>query len=156
MIHHVKGDLLKSDCTFIGHQANCQRTMGSGIARQIAADLPDMARVDRSDMRASKVKLGNFTYTRIPNGWGFNLYGQLYYGQGLQTDYKALEKAIDRMLTIVPELARFDLRKLPVKVGFPYKIGAGLAGGDWDIIYEILERLSNKHSIDIWLYEFTP
>ena len=35
MVHYVIGNLLESDCQYICHQVNCQRKMGSGIAKQI-------------------------------------------------------------------------------------------------------------------------
>jgi O-acetyl-ADP-ribose deacetylase (regulator of RNase III) len=155
MIFHEIGDLLKSDCTVIAHQANCMKAMGAGIAYQIKLKYPKMYEVDCNDPRSASEKLGGFTYARIQNGWGFNLYGQFRMGYGLQTDYKALEKAIDKMLTIIPELTRFDSGPAghTLKVGMPWKIGAGLAGGDWDIILNIIETLSYKHNIDIYLYE---
>lgn len=35
MIHHVKGNLLDSNCDYICHQVNCKGVMGAGIAKQI-------------------------------------------------------------------------------------------------------------------------
>jgi len=39
------------------------------------------------------------------------------------------------------------------KVGVPYKMGCGLAGGDWDIVLKILNRQSEKHDVDIYIYK---
>lgn len=157
MIHHVQGNLLRSDCTFIAHQANCQKRMGSGIAYQIKKEIPELYQVDLGDSRTPEERLGGISYTRTKAGWGFNLYGQFTPGYGLQTSYKSLESALSKMLTYIPELVRFDSRKITnIKVGLPYLIGCGLAGGDWKIVYPMLERLSDHHKIDIYLYEFNP
>ena len=165
MIHRVQGDLLKSDCNFIGHQSNCLGGFGGGIAGQIRKQVPEMYEVFSSDMhiRHSDHKLGSLCYTRIKNGagYGFNLYGQYYFGgrdpKGFDTDYAALKKALHKMLTIVPELARIaKIDKNNIKVGLPWLIGCGLAGGDWDTVYALIEEVSDFHKIDIYLYEFTP
>lgn len=41
-------------------------------------------------------------------------------------------------------------------IGFPYKIGCGLAGGDWNIISQILEEefAGPQWNVEIW--EYTP
>ncbi|BCU81651.1 hypothetical protein JIR001_14340 [Polycladomyces abyssicola] len=37
-------------------------------------------------------------------------------------------------------------------MGLPYRIGAGLAGGDWEEIRTILERCSEEFGMEIELY----
>jgi len=39
-----------------------------------------------------------------------------------------------------------------VRVGLPYRIGAGLAGGDWEEIRTMLVRCSEDLGIEIELY----
>ena len=36
------------------------------------------------------------------------------------------------------------------KVGFPYKIGCGLAGGDWDTIIRIIEEELGDLEVEIY------
>jgi len=155
MIYHVKGDLLASDCNFIGHQSNCLLGFGSGIAGQIRKQIPEMYEVFKNDSRKPEDKLGSLCYTKTNFGWGFNLYGQFNYGGfhtgKIDTIYVALEQAIDQMLIIIPRL--YPDR---IKVGLPWLIGCGLAGGNWQKVYKIIETQSEKHGIDIHLYEYTP
>lgn len=159
MIYHVKGDLLASDCTFIGHQCNCMMGFGAGIAGQIRKEFTDAYRVFASDRRPSEDKLGDLTFIEEDPYWIFNLYGQYYFGgqdpKGFDTVYEAFESALNKMLIKVPEIAKLNNID-DIKIGLPYLIGCGLAGGDWSTVYSIIERQSQKHNLDIWLYEYTP
>lgn len=38
-------------------------------------------------------------------------------------------------------------------IGFPYKIGCGLAGGDWDVVSAIIEREFEGYEVEIYEYE---
>lgn len=42
-----------------------------------------------------------------------------------------------------------------IKIGLPYGIGAGLAGGNWDEILNVIERVSNEFNREIYLYQLT-
>ena len=42
MITYKKGNLLNSNCDIIVHQVNCQKVMGSGIAKQIRDRWPEV------------------------------------------------------------------------------------------------------------------
>lgn len=66
--------------------------------------------------------------------------------RGLHTNYQALESAVRSLLKKLQKLER-------VKLGMPYGIGCGLAGGDWNIVYSMLSRLSDEYGIDIHLYK---
>ena len=68
----------------------------------------------------------------------YNFYSQDNYGRnGRQTNYEAFEKCL------IGLTKRFENSKIPVgsiPVYFPYGIGCGLAGGDWKIISELIEK----------------
>ena len=150
MLYHKKGDLLKSDCTVIMHQANCFKTMGAGIAKSIAKLYPEANKVDKEYKASPKNRLGNFSHAVIDDGpTVVNLYGQFGFGVGkVQTKYDKLESAIDKFLNYAKE-NNVNLSK----VGVPYKMGCGLAGGDWDIVLKILNRQSEKHDVDIYIHK---
>lgn len=150
MIHHKKGDLLKSDCTVIMHQANCFKTMDAGIAKSIVKLYPEVKRVDKEYKACPKERLGNFTHVTINNGPTIvNLYGQYGFGrEKIQTKYDKLESAIENFFTFAKK-NNIDLSK----VGVPYKVGCGLAGGDWNVVLGILDKQSEKHNVDIYIYE---
>jgi hypothetical protein len=41
----------------------------------------------------------------------------------------------------------------PESVGFPYKIGCGLAGGDWKLYESEIKRWSIENSIHVKVYK---
>lgn len=150
MLCNEKGDLLESDCTTIMHQANCFKTMGAGIAKSIAEKYPEAYLADKSLPLSPTQRLGKFSYAKAKDRKTVvNLYGQHGYGQGIQTDYDSLESAIHQFFT----KARKDSSVNLEKVGVPYKIGCGLAGGDWDIVKSILNRQSELHKVTIYIYQ---
>jgi len=148
VIYYKDGDLLKSDCTVIMHQANCFSTMGAGIARQIAFLYPGAERADREHPCSPKGRLGSFSYSEEKDFTVVNLYGQFSFGPGRQTDYRALQNAIDKFFTHAKE-SNIDLSK----VGVPFNLGSGLAGGRWSIVERILKEESDKHGVDIYVYK---
>ena len=150
MLIDKKGDLLKSDCTVIMHQANCFSTMGAGIAKSIAKLYPEAKVADKGYQGKPKEKLGKFSMATVEKVTIVNLYGQFHFGaHKKQTNYEMLEKAIDIFFEFAIKNNNINLEK----VGVPYKIGCGLAGGDWDVVKKILERQSEKHKVDIYIYE---
>lgn len=150
MIINKNGDLLKSDCTVIMHQANCFATMGAGIAKSIAKLYPEAAIADKGYLGDPEEKLGKYSLAIIDDVTVVNLYGQFHYNaKTKQTNYGMLESAINKFFLFAKSNDKIDLSK----VGVPYKMGAGLAGGDWKIISKILERQSKLHDIDIYIYK---
>ena len=102
MLIYKSGDLLKSDCTVVMHQANCQKTMGAGIAKAISKMYPGAYLVDKNSNLSPEERFGTFThYTSKDNGVTVvNLYGQLHFGRGGNfTNYDKLESAIDSFLS---------------------------------------------------------
>ena len=124
--------------------------MGAGIAKSISIKYPSAARADRNFQYVPKSRLGKYSLSTKRGVSVINLYGQYGYARGLQTNYKMLEKAINSFLTdAVSKSIDVDL----AKVGVPYKLGCGLAGGDWNIVSEILARQSELHGVDIYIYK---
>lgn len=154
MIHHIQGDLLKSDCDVICHQANCQQIFGGGIAAQIRVKLPGAYQADLDDKRTPSEKLGSYSYTTSNiNQFKvvFNLYGQLKISSFTRmTNYEALQSAMRSMLIKLGSSAK------QLKIGMPYMVGCALGGGDWNIVYKIIEDVFNEFEVDCYLYEFTP
>jgi len=147
------GDLLKSDCNIIAHQANCYKVMGAGIAKQIKKELPSAWQADQLDKRTAHQRLGGVTWAAISTEQhptirlAFNLYGQLNFGSDKkQTDYGSLSLALLRMNAVIREL---DFQE-PIKIGFPKGMGCGLAGGDWSVVSEIIEK--NFSNQDVFCY----
>ena len=156
--------LLAKDVDVIGHQANCQNTFGSGIARTIREMYPDAYAVDTLCASKKSNILGNFSMAYIPEEQSkkhntqikkiFNLYGQNLYGKGTrQTNYDALYNALEGMSKYLTE-NDMDL-PLP-SVGFPYKMGSDRGGGDFRIVERLIEVAFENYEGDVIIYKFSP
>ena len=151
----VKGDLIKlarqGEFDVIVHGCNCFHTMGAGIAVQIARQYPEVAMEDKIFSKlGDHRKLGNFTRC-VVSGEGdhtftvVNAYTQFGTGSGKQVEYMAIRAAFKAIAR------EFDH---DVRIGYP-QIGAGLAGGDWKIISEIINTELNCHNHTLVMYDPT-
>lgn len=157
MLHYKEGDLLKSDCTTILHQANCFSIMGGGIAKSIAEIYPEALEVDKNSSYNPHDKFGKFTGVTLDSGVTIvNLYGQHNLGRR-ETEFKTkdrvkmLRKALDSFLYSAKSGLAPNVNL--EKVGVPYGIGCGLAGGDWNVVKNILQSESENHKVDIYVYK---
>ena len=137
MIKYIDGDLLdlasKGEFDVIGHCCNCFHSMGAGIAPQIKAKYPEAYAADCATNKGDINKLGTISFTEKTTPNVVNLYGQYDYtgrrSGKMDLDYDALRSAL-----------KATKEKFSGKIfGFP-KMGAGLAGGDWEIIEKIIEE----------------
>ena len=134
MIKHVTGDLIalakEGHFDVIVHGCNCFCTMGAGIARTIAEEFPEAFVVDQNTERGDSSKLG--TCTTATNGplTVVNAYTQYGFAKSNSpaVDYYAIRSCLSWVADNFPDK----------RIGIPY-IGAGLAGGDWSIIRDIIE-----------------
>lgn len=138
------------DCTenIIVHQTNCQGVMGHGIAAQIKARYPEVFKGYYHYCKTNKPEdiLGECLICEADDGkFIANVFGQLNFGEGLQTDYERLEKGLT-------EVKNFAADK-QLSVAIPYKIGCGLAHGDWNVVYEIIERVFENVNCTIYRLE---
>ena len=149
-----RGNLLESSCDIVGHQTNCQGVMGVGIAKVIRDTWPRVFAQYKIFCVKNRQK-GRFP----PGGCKMvyvdeersrivaNLFGQERYGRGKrQTDYDALQRALHF-------LANNDfVRKKPMSIGFPCRLGCALGGGEWDIVLGIIEEEFNDYPgrVEIW------
>jgi O-acetyl-ADP-ribose deacetylase (regulator of RNase III) len=162
MIVYKKGNLLESNCDIICHQTNCKGSMGSGIAKQIKDKWPKVHRDYRFNIErmyngnfASKSSdlLGMITWTEVENGrYIMNFFSQdEYYPRNrCHTNYEAFTKCCKALKNFITE---YNLDKSNTIIGFPYKIGCGLAGGNWDIVSAIIEREFEGYEVEIYVYE---
>lgn len=133
----VKGNLLdlaeNGEFDLIIQGCNCWNTMSSGIAKQIHERYPEVYNVDAKTRKGDITKLGNYTF-KAPIGFGdsfivINAYTQYNYGKdSIKADYEAI--------ALVMRKINHNFRGQ--RIGLP-KIGAGLAGGDWNRIIKIIE-----------------
>ena len=149
MLQYKDGDILEAEEKIICHQTNCLGIMGAGLALQIARKYPE---VDRK-YRDFCIDYGEWNFlgqTQLVNTHDdkiiANCFGQKRPGFGKQTDYKALRTC----LKAVEEFANQN----KFSVAIPYKIGCGLAGGDWNIVEKIIKDIFEMSPIQATIYKF--
>jgi O-acetyl-ADP-ribose deacetylase (regulator of RNase III) len=130
-----------------GHGCNCQKRMASGVAAAVRKTYYEMVQADLDDRFTPEERLGTARVVKLSNGkLGFNIYSQFRYGTDrIQVDYAALETGVK---SVCDGLVSFGKKTLALP-----KIGCGLAGGDWNVVSKILEKVSEKTGIDITIYE---
>ena len=140
----IKGDLVKlaldGEFDVIVHGCNCFCTMGAGIARQIAETFPMAEKVDRATISGDKDKLGCCTISWHYREDGsaliiLNGYTQYFIASSENPNvvsYDAVQSVFNRIASICKNPNK------SMRVGYP-AIGAGLAGGDWNVISAIIE-----------------
>jgi O-acetyl-ADP-ribose deacetylase (regulator of RNase III) len=133
----VYGNLLNETKGILVHGVNCKGRMGAGIALEIKKRYPQVyqsyiAFGDKNRWR-DRFLLGEVDFVKITDQLVIaNAFTQEEYGSP-GTRYASYD-AIDNCFS---KINRYAIeRNLPVK--YP-KIGAGLAGGCWDIIAAIIQ-----------------
>lgn len=140
MITERVGNLLTDpDLTHVAHQANLYHTFGAGLALSIRRTWPHAEAADRRTAYGFKGKLGTFS---IGAPTVLNLYAQDGMGPG-STDYVALRTA----LAGAEEFLRDGGSR--VRLGLPYRLGCGLAGGSWPKVYGIIEAVFGKSPVQV-------
>ncbi len=134
----IKGDLIelaeKGDFDVIIHGCNCFCSMDAGIAKSIKLKFPEAYEADLKTIKGDRSKLGSISYVEVEIIIGklilVNGYTQYdWKGSGIKADYNAIRKVFKNVKEQFAGL----------RIGYP-AIGAGLGGGNWDIIYEIIKQ----------------
>ncbi len=146
-IIEINGDALSfQNWNAVGHCANCQNVMGSGIAASIKKLFPQVWGADCFAKQCNKNVLGNISYAEIPKGkFIFNLYGQEFFGTGRQVNYESIYQALEKMRQTITQL------QIEGNVAFPYKMASDRAGGDWDIILAMIKSVFAKATYFVFI-----
>lgn len=159
MLKYYHGDIFSSDADVICHQVNCKGFFGKGLAGHVKKIFPEVEKSYKTLTKQWQERAGGKTSellgrvsaqpVQLKDRWFLiaNLYGQDDYGKdGVYTDYKALEKAVQEIHDFV------EVRKKQEKVAFPYKMGCGYGGGDWEIVCAIIEKEFKNYAgeVQIW------
>ena len=151
MIEYIEGNILDTDCDIICHQVNCQGVMGAGLAKQIKEKYLEAYTYYRHFCYITYNKstlLGNIQKIECHDGRNVvNMFSQEKYGRDRQyTDYQALEKCIRKVSELAPHYEN--------GVAFPYGLGCGLAGGDWNIVKGLIEKYFKDSEIVCKIYKY--
>ena len=132
---HQLRDILDVLDGIICHQIN-PFAMGAGLALAIRKRFPKVYDEFLHRKRTDPLDLGDVLFVQVTGDlWVANMCAQHTFGRDrsrVYTDYPAFQeclKAID-----------YHAIKKEKKVYFPYKIGCGLANGDWSLISHFIEH----------------
>lgn len=120
-----------------GHGCNCHDAMHSGIAWEMQRAFPIVREMDskyhQMSMEDNTDMLGSTVPVHISHEvYVLNMYTQFY--PGADCRYDAIKEAF--------ESANFALPKSGFNTLFIPRIGAGVAGGDWDKISAIINEVT--------------
>lgn len=154
--------LLNGDVDYLMHCCNTHANMGAGIAKEIATRIPNALEEDKlchekmneeySDYKTARMKQAGMC--SVSKEGVINLYGQVDYGRSKrQVNYGYLATSI---VTSILYLI-INKNKTNFTVAAPYKMASDLAGGDWNVVREIVEgimfSISKDYSIKFVWYK---
>ena len=148
MIQFIKHDLTKTKRGIIPQGVNCQRTMGSGLAKDLYTRWP---KVRELYMKVEMARLGFVDWVPVnefgkPDIYVVNCWTQEYYGREKGKRY-ASPKAIRKCLIDVFSTA--ITMKLPI---YMPRIGCGLGGLDWETdVRPIVDTLYSRHNMEVYV-----
>lgn len=125
------------------HGCNAQSVMGSGIALAVKRRYPSAYLAYIASKQHNGMRLGVVTFASQNGKVIFNGITQEFYGTDGRryVDYDAIREVIAAM-DFYSQSADAYFTRSGVSIAMP-KIGAGLGGGDWDTIADIIEQGSN-------------
>jgi len=137
----ITGDLLKlaneGQFDVIVHQCNCFHNFGAGIAVGVMRYFPQAFEADKTTAFGDRNKMGTISTCNVQSNnlkyhfWIVNGYSQFGCGANqVRTEYEHVRSVFKRIKEAFPP---------SVRIGYPL-YGAGLAGGDWNIISKIIDE----------------
>lgn len=144
-VFEKSGRLAGGELTIVAHQCNCRGSFDAGIAREIARRFPEVDRAQRLWYQEGRQRLGTVQTVRTHTGLVIaNLYAQedwVRRPNRINTDYSALEQCL---ATLRDGMTAEDVLGMP-------KIGAGLGGGDWNVIEQLIERIFQDRTVYVYV-----
>ena len=148
MIYIKEGNVLYAKEEIIGVQVNCMAHMNGFDALQIKLAYPKVYDAYRLYCEANQYTPEKLLGTMMPiwvnNKCVVSLFGQDTYGHGRRfTNYKALLVSLKRLKGYCQQLNRVP--------ALPWGIGCKDAGGDWDIIYNMLGHVFEDWKVSLYM-----
>jgi len=151
-IKYVSGDIFlnQHNVQAFAHGCNCQGVMGAGIAVRFKKDYPEMFDEYRRRCKAKprQFNLGDsFLWKEKDKPFVFNLATQERPGR--YATYQAIEAAL---VSMISQAKNEDITKIAIP-----RIGSGYGGLEWEKVREVIEKVFEKWSGNLFVYEeFKP
>ena len=154
-IKYVKGDLFGTDIKCIAHGCNTAGVMGSGVAAVVKKKYPETYKTYALECKLYELTgetdklLGRTHVTKEGDLHIYNMYTQGDFSRAYGVDkryasYDAISECFDAVNTSIGTYLEDKRLAIPM-------IGAGLGGGDWDIIERIIEK--SCPDIEVTVYQ---
>lgn len=152
-IKEINGNILNSTAEIIMHQVNCQRKMGSGVAKAIKDKWPIVFEKYDFCVKNSIIPnlLGKIQAVKVSDTQTvFNLFAQEYYGYDKRryTSYDAIDSCLKKA-------AKYCAEHGVKAIAMPYHMSCDRGGANWNIIMEMIK----EHFADVdviieqWKYD---
>lgn len=132
-IQYIDGDMFKSDINYLAHGCNAQGVMGSGVAAIVRRDFTQAYDEYVARHKIKPWELGEVQFVPSNGKVIINAITQKFFGRDGYR-YVSYDAVAEAMYEINARLKDHENPRL----GMP-KIGAGLGGGDWNVIASIIE-----------------
>lgn len=163
MVQYKVGNLLDAPVDYICQQVNCQGRMSSGIAKAIKEKWSIVydEYVQKYQEREDEILRTSGSFEHIPSTGEtllgeiqlvqvdidkivINMFAQEYYGYDGKkyTSYDAFWTCLEEIKLTVPKGS---------KIGFPYRIGCGLGGANWQVISTMIDEVLSM-DFDVYIY----
>ena len=145
----IKGDVFDSFLypnSMVVHGCNAQGVMGSGVAKVVRNDFPAAYYEYVRKYEESGLKLGDVIPVMVlPSRYIINAITQEFYGRDGRryVNYHAIEACFG-------QVKKFAEQNNIGTINYPM-IGAGLGGGKWDEIAEIIDRQLEGLAHFVWI-----
>lgn len=150
---YIKGDITDTELKYIAHGVNCQNVMGSGVAKALFTKWPEVKshyhEFCKYNSELGTDLLGQIGFVNVGDKYNqkliANCFTQRYYGydEKRYVDYFAITRCFLRLKKTVG--FKDEILAIP-------KIGCGLAGGDWNIVEQLINDTVGDE-LEIWVYE---
>lgn len=138
------GSCLDSDLEVLAHLTNSAGIVKGRVASAIFGKYPEIVPFYKNACQNQTPPTCQLLHTK-DNLYVANLFGHGGHDSGWKIDYTALENALQN-------LANMMTANHLESVAFPYGMGCGLAGGDWDTVLSLLKKTFEGKDIlvEIW------
>ncbi len=129
----VNDDILNAKENIIVHQVNELGVMGAGLALQIKNKYRNV--YEKYKKYANKDCLGKIQLIKINKHQMIcNMFSQRGINRIKQTtDYELMKQCFQKLAKLEEDTH--------ITIAIPYKLGCGLAGGDWNIVSELIKEI---------------
>lgn len=143
-ITYHDGNIFDSDAKIICHQVNTYGVMGAGIAAEVKERFPEVYTEYNAYCAANDQNelLSEVLFSPTKFGFIANCFSQRGIGRnGNYTDYGAF----NHCMKMVKEFAKEHDN---AKIAIPYKMGCGIAGGDWNTVGQIIHNVFDGSDLE--------